>query len=196
MEVELRRLQTQLIQETEASQQKSDNQQNKPSQQQPKCYEVKINNHGWDQTDKFVKIYVPLQNVQSLPAENVVCKYTDRSVHLRVLGLDNRNHDLLINNLCEEIVPENSSVKVKNDNIIVSLAKKVCKNWSFMTEVEKRLKESKNTVPQMDKDDDPSASMMNIMKKMYNEGDDDMKRMIAKAWTESQDKRGQGMDLP
>lgn len=41
----------------------------------------------------------------------------------------------------------------------------------------------------MDKNQDPQASMMNMMKKMYEEGDEEMKRTIAKAWTESQDKK-------
>lgn len=40
-----------------------------------------------------------------------------------------------------------------------------------------------------DKSDDPNASIMNIMRQMYEDGDDDMKRTIAKAWTESQDKK-------
>jgi len=30
---------------------------------------------------------------------------------------------------------------------------------------------------------------MNMMKKMYDDGDDEMKRTIAKAWTESRDKK-------
>ena len=33
---------------------------------------------------------------------------------------------------------------------------------------------------------------MDMMKKMYQEGDDEMKRTIAKAWTEGQDKKGMG----
>lgn len=38
---------------------------------------------------------------------------------------------------------------------------------------------------------------MNLMKKMYEEGDDEMKRTINKAWTESQDKKGGkgGLDM-
>ena len=40
----------------------------------------------------------------------------------------------------------------------------------------------------MDKDGDTFASIMNMMKKMHDEGDDDMKQTIAKAWTESRDK--------
>lgn len=34
----------------------------------------------------------------------------------------------------------------------------------------------------VDKDADPSASLMNMMKKLYEEGDDDMKKTIAQAW--------------
>ena len=36
---------------------------------------------------------------------------------------------------------------------------------------------------------------MNIMKQMYNEGDDEMKRTISKAWHESQEKRAREGDL-
>ena len=38
--------------------------------------------------------------------------------------------------------------------------------------------------------DDPSAGMMSMMKKMYEEGDENMKRTIAEAWTKSNDKKG------
>lgn len=40
---------------------------------------------------------------------------------------------------------------------------------------------------------DPTAGIMNLMKQMYEEGDDEMKRTIAKAWTESREKN-QGLD--
>ena len=45
--------------------------------------------------------------------------------------------------------------------------------------------------------DDPSAALMNLMKKMYNEGDDNMKRTIAKSWYEAQNKKPDfNMDIP
>lgn len=37
---------------------------------------------------------------------------------------------------------------------------------------------------------DPSANIMGMMKKMYEEGDDNMKRTIAEAWTKANDKKG------
>lgn len=43
--------------------------------------------------------------------------------------------------------------------------------------------------PNVDKDADPSQSIMDMMKQMYHDGDDEMKRTIAKAWTESREKR-------
>ena len=46
----------------------------------------------------------------------------------------------------------------------------------------------------MDKDEDPGAGLMKLMKQMYNDGDDEMKRTIAKAWHESQEKRARGID--
>ena len=33
-----------------------------------------------------------------------------------------------------------------------------------------------------DKNADPQASLMNMMKQMYNDGDDNMKKTIAEAW--------------
>ena len=46
-----------------------------------------------------------------------------------------------------------------------------------------------------DKDEDPGASLMNMMKKLYDEGDDEMKRTMKKAWHESQEKKMKGEDL-
>ena len=40
--------------------------------------------------------------------------------------------------------------------------------------------------------EDPSAGMMNMMKKMYEDGDDNMKRTIAEAWTKANDKKTEG----
>jgi len=39
----------------------------------------------------------------------------------------------------------------------------------------------------MENTEDPQAGLMNMMKKLYEEGDDEMKRTIGQAWTKSQD---------
>ncbi|KAL0924579.1 hypothetical protein M5K25_005421 [Dendrobium thyrsiflorum] len=44
-----------------------------------------------------------------------------------------------------------------------------------------------NFKPSVDKgkDKDPMAGIMDLMKNMYDDGDDDMKRTIAKAWSDA-----------
>lgn len=161
-----------------------------------KCYEVKLNNYGWDQTSTTMKIYITLTNVHQLPKEAIVCNFTEKSLDLHVFGLDNKNYHLPINNLCAEINTEKSNFKVKTDMIVVLLAKKIARDWSHVTLVEKRIKDAKSpSMPELGEDSDPSASLMNLMKKMYQDGDDEMKKTIAKAWTESQEKQKNGGPL-
>lgn len=192
--LEIRRLQTDLAKLLEDNKDASVKPTTPLSNTAQKCYEVKLNNYGWDQTSTAVKIYITLKDVHQLPKEAIICNFTEKSLDLRVLGLDNRNYHLPINNLCAEIDTQKSNSKVKTDMIVISLAKKAAKEWSHVTWVEKRIKEAKTpAVPEMGEDSDPGASLMNLMKKMYQDGDDDMKKTIAKAWTESQQKNAAGM---
>uniref|UniRef100_A0A1B6H7D3 Calcyclin-binding protein n=2 Tax=Homalodisca TaxID=139475 RepID=A0A1B6H7D3_9HEMI len=158
--------------------------------QQSRCYEVKLNNYAWDQSDKFVKIFVTLKNVHTLPAENVYTVFTENSMELHMNKLDNRNYTLPLKNLLEKIDGSKSSWKVKTDMVVVSLAKEETgKTWSHLTSSEKKAKEPKPT-PKLSDNADPSAGLMDLMKQMYEDGDDDMKRSIAKAWTESRNNSG------
>lgn len=197
--IEIRKLNTELSRISENSGTNETKVTPTPLKTGPKVYEVKLNNYAWDQTDKFVKLYVTLKNVQTLPSESVICNFTDRSMDLRVYGLENRNYHLPIINLCEEIDPEASSFKIKNDIVAIFLAKKSPGNWSCVTGVEKRIKEAKAPLlnPDPEETSDPHSSLMGMMKKMYQEGDDDMKKTIAKAWCDSQDKKSAtGLDFP
>jgi calcyclin binding protein len=47
----------------------------------------------------------------------------------------------------------------------------------------------KEQITDDNKSDDPSASLMNMMKKIYQEGDEETKKTIAKAWTETQSRQ-------
>lgn len=63
--------------------------------------------------------------------------------------------------------------------------------WSHLTITEKRLADVKKSSMENDLEmnkDDPGSGLMKIMQSMYEKGDADTKRMIAKAWTEGQEK--------
>lgn len=68
------------------------------------------------------------------------------------------------------------------------------KNWSHLTSTEKHLKEIKDSgfKDDLDGTGDPSAGLMNMMKRLYDQGDSETKKMIAKSWQESEEKRQRG----
>lgn len=67
-------------------------------------------------------------------------------------------------------------------------------DWKFLTTTEKQLKQNKEKMfedDDMSKGDDPNNAIMNLMKKMYQSSDGEMKRTIQKAWIEGQEKNKQ-----
>ncbi|KAF7241317.1 Calcyclin-binding protein [Varanus komodoensis] len=155
-------------------------------------YTVKINNYAWDQSDKFVKIYITLSGVQHLPPENVQVHFTERSFDLLVKNLNNKNYTMTFNNLLNPISVESSSRKIKTDTVLILCKKQREEKWECLTKVEKETKEKEKASYDTS---DPSEGLMNLLKKMYAEGDDEMKRSINKAWVESREKQTKE-DLP
>ena len=63
----------------------------------------------------------------------------------------------------------------------MKLKKKTPNRWESINFV-KKFDATKN----MDKNEDPSVGLMKMMKRMYDEGDDKMKRTISEAFTKAQ----------
>lgn len=123
--------------------------------------------------------------------DEVTCNFNDRSFDLLIKNLNNVNYQLSIKNLLNSIDAKESSVKVKSDMITVLLRKKSSQNWACLTEKEQQLKDNKPK-PKLDETADPQESLMTLMKQMYEDGDDEMKRTISKAFTESREKQMRG----
>lgn len=158
-------------------------------------YTVKITNYAWDQSEKFVKIYLTLKDVHKIPQENVEVKFTESSFSVLVKELDGKNHQMTILSLLCPIDEKDSYKKIKTDMVLVMCKKQATKKWDCLTKVEKQSKDKDK--PSTDDNTDPSEGLMNMLKKIYSEGDDEMKRTINKAWSESQEKkiRGEGGDM-
>lgn len=191
--VEIRKLQTELLNlQNEVAEEGDVKKPVNTVRTGPKVMDVKLNNYAWDQNSDYVKLYVTLEGVHNFPKEAAVCKFTDRSLDLHVLT-DNKKYNLAINNLAENIDPVKSHIKVKTNMVLINLAKNKQKQWTCVTGVEKRIKDLKDAknddMTKMTDKGDPESTLMNLMKQMYQNGDDDMKRTIAKAWCESQEKK-------
>ncbi|XP_001632969.2 calcyclin-binding protein [Nematostella vectensis] len=165
----------------------------KPSSSKPvtvSSYTKKITSYGWDQSDKFVKIYITLPEVETVPKESLVPNFGDRSVEVTVKGLKGVNYQLQICRLYSSIVPSTSYLKAKSGTLTVFLKKeKMGEKWEDVVYKEK--KDFKP--PGLDESKDPSEGIMDLMKKMYDEGDDEMKKTITKAWMESREKQASGI---
>lgn len=143
---------------------------------------------GYDKP--LVSVDVRLKGVEALPKESITCDFTESSFDLKVAGLDGKNYRFLRTNLDKDIVPAESEVKVKKNHVIVVLQKVKGQygydSWTDLCAKGKR-KPTNNS-----KDSNPQESIMGMMKDLYDEGDDNMKKIIGEAMYKSQ--RGEKMD--
>ncbi|XP_022879609.1 calcyclin-binding protein-like isoform X2 [Olea europaea var. sylvestris] len=137
---------------------------------------VPLGSFSWDQDSDQVKIYIPLEGVEQ---EKLEAEFKPSSFDIKFHDIQGKNYRCAIPKLHKEIVPEKCKVVVKPKRVIVTLVKASKGNWLDLHFKEDKLK------PNLDKERDPMAGIMDLMKNMYEEGDEDMKRTIAKAWTDA-----------
>lgn len=149
---------------------------------------------GYDKP--HVNVDLRLKGVEELPRENITCDFTESSFDLKIIGLDGKNHRFLKTNLEKDIVPAESEVKVKKNHVIVQL-RKVKGEYGFDSWTDLCAKGRRKPAPSVGKDSDPQASIMNMMQDLYEDGDDNMKKVIGEAMYKA--KRGEKYepkDLP
>lgn len=135
-----------------------------------------LSSFSWDQDNDKVKIYLSLEGVQEEKMEKNI---KPMSIDFKFHGIQGKNYHFAIPKLNKEIVPEQCKVIIKPTRVIITLVKASRGNWLDLHYKEDKLK------PNLDKEKDPMAGIMDLMKNMYEEGDEDMKRTIAKAWTDA-----------
>lgn len=123
-----------------------------------------------------VSIYIALPNVGSIPRDNITCEFSPSSFDLIVRDLGGNSYRLVNDNLENDIVPEKSKILVKADKIVIKLGKKKTEygghdHWSQLTAKKDKKKKAADAA-------NPAAGIMDLMKEMYDSGDDNMKRMI------------------
>ncbi|KAL7592704.1 uncharacterized protein LOC111880823 [Lactuca sativa] len=140
-----------------------------------------LGSFSWDQDTDKVKIYVFLEGVDQ---EKVDTEFNRMSVDVKFHDVNGKNYRCAIPKLNKEIVPEKCKVLVKPTKVIITLVKASKGNWMDLHFKDDKIK------PSLDKERDPMAGIMDLMKNMYEEGDDEMKKTIAKAWTDARSGKG------
>lgn len=121
----------------------------------------------------FVTLYIDLPGVGSIvDKENITCQFTTTSFDLIVKGYKGKAYRLWKDNLENEIDVIKSKKVIKADKILVKLAKKKSEYGSFdhwSSLIAKKKKQDK---------ENPAAGIMDMMKEMYDSGDDKMRKVI------------------
>ena len=142
---------------------------------------------GWDQKGDWVTVYVrDLPGVGSLERSKVTCDFAVDTFDLCIHDLDGKNYRVLRNNLDKDIIPGDSKLKIKANKVLIKM-KKVpgqygADHWTDLTS--KKSKKDKKAKAKS-KSDDPMGGIMDLMKDMYDNGDEKMKETIGKAMYDS-----------
>jgi calcyclin binding protein len=133
-----------------------------------------------------VTLYVPLPSVGSISKDLVTCHFTPNSFDLIVKDLKGKSYRLLKDNLEHDIVVDKCKIIIKAEKVILKLAKTKSEYGSYDMWTNLVAKEKKSSSSSGRKKDDPNASIMNLMKEMYDSGDDQMKKMIGETMLKQQ----------
>lgn len=146
-------------------------------------------------SDKFVKVYLTdgFENLKTHDKDKIKSNFTAKSFDVCIIDWNKKNFRFSCFNLNKEITPADSYVKATSSGLVIYLAKKNKGDYWDSLEKKKSLldKEGEDGENKL-KDKDPNASLMEMMRDMYQNGDPEMKKMIAEAWTKSQDEQLKG----
>jgi calcyclin binding protein len=134
----------------------------------------------------FVSVYVNLNGVGSIARDSIICEFTSSSFDLIVKDLNGKSYRLVKDHLEKDIDPDKSKIIVKADKIVVKLAKVKQTDyggydyWTKLTDTKAKTGKTKS------KGADPQSSIMDLMKSMYDDGDDSMKKIIGETMMKQQ----------
>ncbi|KAI1730487.1 CS domain-containing protein [Ditylenchus destructor] len=155
----------------------------------------KLTTYAFDESDKFVKLYYTLSGAQNVSADSIVMNVTEDGFAVLCPNVAGIDYEINVKGLLHPIDPSKSTIKTKTDSLLVMLKKKKeGDNWNNLLKLHKQANDIKP--PKLDDSGDPQDSLMQVMKSLYDTGDDEMKRNIRKTWHESQSKKaGEFSDL-
>ena len=162
---------------------------------QPSSHYKTIDKYAFDagkHDSPTVSVYVPLPGVGSIPRGNVRSTFTAGSFDLVVDDMNGTSYRLFKDDLDKEIVPDKSRHVVKANKVIVKLGKKKSEYGSYDFWSDLTAKGGKQA--KKEKSADPGKGIMDLMKQMYDDGDDNMKKMIGETMLKQREgKLGDGM---
>jgi hypothetical protein len=155
----------------------------------PKDYK-QITSYSWDQSHKFVSLYITFAGVRKSPdkgAVRVKVEFDVRGFKLVIAHPTNGNFVLVKPNLCKSISKRDSKMKLKDDMVVLKL-RKSCPGdqWSDLTDE----KDKKEAARQRRLNGTlKGAGTDELLRDMYQNADDETRASLMSAWHKGRDKR-------
>eukprot|EP00939_MAST-03C_sp_MAST-3C-sp1_P001503 g1503.t1 len=145
-----------------------------------------IGDYSWDQSKKFVRLYVPFKDLKSKVNEKkatVELECRNYSFKLTIRDESCGNFTLCIPNLCYGIHGHASKTTVKTDMVVVKL-RKSCDTevWNSMTD--ERRKSERSRQRRM-KGKLKNATTAELLQDMFKHADDATRKNLRDAWVRS-----------
>mmetsp|Transcript_43181 Transcript_43181/g.75053 ORF Transcript_43181/g.75053 Transcript_43181/m.75053 type:complete len:235 (-) Transcript_43181:62-766(-) len=154
---------------------------------------IPIEDFAWDQGEygsQTISIFIDLDGVGAAK-DRVETNFAANSFDLKVTDLNGKNYRLFKDNLEKNIVPDKCKAIVKANKIVLKL-QKVKGEYSYEQWSSLIGKKKKTDEPAAKKD--PMGGIMDMMKDLYEDGDENMKKIIGEAMLKSQ--RGEKPEPP
>lgn len=94
---------------------------------------ILLSKYTWYDDKTFVKVIVPISGVGSLPKENVIIEFTDRSFFLFIIGLGSSNYKFGSSRTHYPLIPSESKIVIKPNEVLIKIKKvKTDEYWSYI----------------------------------------------------------------
>jgi len=147
---------------------------------------TKISRFSWDQSDRFVSIYVPFDGAGKLKEEDVQVHFREIGV-LLVFQKDGKRHWYKVPNLCQPIDVEASKRTIKADQVVVKLRKARVGSWSDLTDEKDRYQRKREY--RIQHGDLKGATTEELLADMYKNASDEDRAGLRDAMRVNREKR-------
>ena len=148
----------------------------------------KLSKYSWDQSEKFVSIYISWKGIGSLPDGSVQHEFEPSAFKVQIQDQSEGNKELSIPNLCHPIDTIKSKVVTKPDRIVIKLKKQTLgTEWSNLDDAADKKKAERDK--RIKSGDLKDADTQQLLADMYANASDEDRRGLMEAAHKGRAKR-------
>ena len=148
-----------------------------------------ISKYAWDQSNKFVKVYVTIPGIEEATDDNITLECTATSLRFEVQGLPKPPTALRLSVavLHSAVDEKQVSWARKSDSMILIKLRKASEGEEWESLDDGAIKKARKK--EADLEANKGKSTQELLAKMYDEADEDGKASLAAAWEAGRAKR-------